>query len=112
MLKILGRLTVVLLLVAAGLALTLSGLSAADDAAEECVSPGGEGGCYTSIQEAVNAVDVGGTVRVMAGTYVENITISKDVMLLGGFDDTTFTSRITIICNDVIYNLYSSCIYI
>jgi uncharacterized repeat protein (TIGR01451 family) len=62
-------------------------------AADQCVAPGGAGGCHASIQAAVDAASSGDTVRVVAGTYTENIGISKDLTLLGGFDDTTLTSR-------------------
>ncbi len=35
------------------------------------------------IQEGVNAVTAGGTVNVLAGTYVENVTIAKNLTLAG-----------------------------
>ena len=39
---------------------------------------------FTSIQAAIDAVDVGGRVHILAGTYSENTTITgKDVDLLG-----------------------------
>ena len=88
-----ARAIVVVCFAVAGLGLTLSSLSATGNAAEECVSPGGEGGCFTKIQDALNAVDAGGTVRVMAGTYVESIEIEKALSLLGGYDDATFSTR-------------------
>ncbi|MEQ1825809.1 MAG: Ig-like domain-containing protein [Pirellula sp.] len=39
-----------------------------------------------SIQRGIDAVAVGGTVNVEAGTYVENLTISKDVDVIGAVD--------------------------
>ncbi|UUO07762.1 Ig-like domain-containing protein [Blastopirellula sp. J2-11] len=46
---------------------------------------------FSTIQEGVDDVTVGGTVTVNDGTYVENVTINKDLTLqsLNGRDDTT-----------------------
>ena len=38
---------------------------------------------FLTIQEAVDAVAIDGTTFVLAGTYVENVTISKALDLLG-----------------------------
>ena len=62
-------------------------------AADQCVAPGGAGGCFSTVQAAVNAVGNGETVRVVAGTYNENVVINKSLTLLGGFTDTSLTSR-------------------
>ncbi|HKZ83811.1 MAG TPA: choice-of-anchor Q domain-containing protein [Anaerolineae bacterium] len=62
-------------------------------AANQCVAPGGAGGCHATIQAAVNAVGSGETVRVVVGTYNENVVITKSMTLLGGYADTTFTNR-------------------
>ncbi len=44
---------------------------------------------YATIQEAIDNVDVGGTVYVEAGTYTEDITIDKNITLTGeGENDT------------------------
>jgi parallel beta-helix repeat protein len=48
-----------------------------------CVNPGGTGGCFDSIQAAVNAVGAGGVVNVAAGTYHEDIQIQKRLSLQG-----------------------------
>src|SRR6185436_5922560 len=40
-----------------------------------CVNPGGTGGCFSTIQAAVNAATNGDTVNVEAGTYDEDVTI-------------------------------------
>src|SRR6185437_8100544 len=48
-----------------------------------CVNPGGTGGCFDSIQAAVNAVAAGGVVNVAAETYHEDIQIQKRLSLQG-----------------------------
>lgn len=40
-----------------------------------CVNPGGTGGCFASIQAAVDAAGSGEVVEIEAGTYVENVVI-------------------------------------
>ncbi len=41
----------------------------------------GSGGQYTSITEAVNAAQPGDTITIIAGTYTENIIVTKSVTL-------------------------------
>jgi len=43
-----------------------------------CVDPAGAGGCFTTIQGAVNSVPAGGdaVITIAAGTYLENLTVS------------------------------------
>jgi parallel beta-helix repeat protein len=38
---------------------------------------------FATIQDGINAVDDGGTVNVLAGTYVEDVVVSKSLSLLG-----------------------------
>jgi hypothetical protein len=40
-----------------------------------CVNPGGTAGCFSTIQDAVNAAKRGEVISIAAGTYVENVTI-------------------------------------
>lgn len=70
-----------------------TGLSGLAVAANQCAAPGGGGGCFATIQAAINAAGSGDTVRVVAGVYPENVTITKNLTLLGGFNDTTLTGR-------------------
>jgi parallel beta-helix repeat protein len=70
--------------------LIISGQARTVAAAALCVSPDGSGGCYTSIQAAVNAANSGDTISVAPGTYQESVTISTPLTLVGaGADSTT-----------------------
>ncbi|WP_038037640.1 right-handed parallel beta-helix repeat-containing protein [Thermorudis peleae] len=62
-----------------------AGMTVSVDAAagSACVNPSGAGGCFTSIQTAINAVVAGGVVTVEPGTYHEMVTITKPVILKG-----------------------------
>ncbi len=44
---------------------------------------------FNTIQEGIDAVAIGGTVHVAAGTYAENVLINKSIDLLGKDKDTT-----------------------
>lgn len=52
-------------------------------AASLCVNPGGTGGCYTTIQAAVNHASPFDVVHVWPGTYKEYVTIGKPLSVLG-----------------------------
>ncbi len=49
---------------------------------------GGNWPCYSKIQDGINSVGIGSTIKVAQGTYYENIVIdeSKEVALIGGWD--------------------------
>ena len=52
-------------------------------AGTSCVSPGGAGGCFSSIQAAVDAASPGDTINVQPGTYSEAVVIRKSLSLIG-----------------------------
>jgi parallel beta-helix repeat protein len=62
-------------------AITIS--PAAASAATHCVAPGGAGGCYATISEAVAASGSGDTIYVRHGTYFEQVMIDKPLSLVG-----------------------------
>lgn len=68
-------------------AMGLLAVTSSARAATLCVDADG-GGCFRTIQEAVNAAAPGDTVRVRAGVYFENVTIpaGKDGLRLQGVD--------------------------
>lgn len=57
-----------------------------------CVNPDGSGGCYPSIQAALDAADDGDVIRVAQGTYSETLVITRSVTLQGGWN-AGFTAR-------------------
>ena len=54
-------------------------LTVAEDGSEE----------YTRIQDAINASENGDTVRVLEGTYHENVIVNKSVMVVGDGSEVT-----------------------
>ena len=48
-----------------------------------CVNPGGTGGCFSTIQAAINASASGDRIDVAAGTYQEHITLKDGVSIHG-----------------------------
>jgi len=48
-----------------------------------CVNPGGTGGCYSRIQDAINAASAGTSINVAAGTYTEHITMRDSISVYG-----------------------------
>ena len=79
----------------------LAAVSASAKPANLCVNPGGTGGCFSSIQDAVNATGKSGSVvNVAFGSYFENVTIPKirltinadpDTAIFGNTSDPIFT---------------------
>ena len=55
-------------------------------AATRCVNPGGTGGCYSSIQRAIDAAAPGDTILIGKGIYTENVVVTKPLTLLGAGD--------------------------
>lgn len=53
-------------------------------AAVRCVNPGGTGGCFATIGAAVAAATAGDTINVAAGTYNEQVILSKANLILRG----------------------------
>ena len=62
-------------------------------AATFCVNPGGTGGCFSSIQAAVDAASPGTTIDVAAGTYAEIVQVrTRNLTIRGsGASATTLT---------------------
>lgn len=52
-------------------------------AANLCVNPGGSGGCYSTIQSAVNNATAKAVIKVGPGTYKEGVVIGIPLSLIG-----------------------------
>jgi len=94
-----GTLPIVLLLLVLALLLLAVPRQIAS-AATLCVNPGGTGGCFASIQAAVNAASSGDTINIAPGTYAENVGIlnkplTLPLTLLGTSTLTTFVDTIS-----------------
>jgi hypothetical protein len=67
----------------------------------------GAGEAYSTIQEAVDAALDGDTIVVLAGTYVENVNVDKDVTILGanqGIDGNGARSPESIVDGQIVIN--------
>jgi len=66
-------------------------LGAVAHGATLCVNPGGTGGCFASVQAAVDAAGTGDVVTIAPGTYTENVLIGegKQLSLEGDAPSTT-----------------------
>jgi len=75
---------------AAGAVLVTLAIPAAAAPPPVCVNPGGTGGCFATIQSAVDAAARGAVIEIAAGTYVENVVIPTAAKLtLSGAGATT-----------------------
>ncbi|MEW5985294.1 MAG: right-handed parallel beta-helix repeat-containing protein [Chloroflexota bacterium] len=75
-------------------------LSAAPHNSELCVRPDGLGGCYTTIQAAVDAATDGDTILIAAGAYTETISYDKDLTVIGGWQPAGWVLTETIVYGD------------
>jgi hypothetical protein len=64
-------------------------LSQTSYSATICVNTTGTGGCYSSIQAAINVAVTNDTVKVMPGTYSESIVIGKKIVVMGSGHEVT-----------------------
>jgi len=71
------------LILSAGAAFLPAVLSIPAVGATLCVNPAGSGGCYATIQAAVNAAHPYDVINVAAGTYKESVVIGIPLSLLG-----------------------------
>jgi hypothetical protein len=69
--------------------LIVSLLAGSARAATHCVAPGGAGGCFDSVQGAVDAAASGDTVSVAPGTYAGDLTVTKRLTIAGAGADVT-----------------------
>jgi hypothetical protein len=71
-------------------AVLFAALSQNASAANLCVNPAGSGGCYKTIQSAVNHAAAFDVIRVAAGAYKEDILIGIPLSLIGAGADRSF----------------------
>jgi uncharacterized delta-60 repeat protein len=61
-----------------------------DHATLDVTAAGAQTGTTGRVQEGVDRVNSGGTVNVQAGSYLDNVTVNKSVLLSGASQATTF----------------------
>lgn len=66
-----------------GAPVLLAAISVPAGAKKLCVNPAGSGGCYTTIQAAVNNASTKDTIQVGPGTYTEAVVIGTPLSLIG-----------------------------
>jgi len=74
-------------------ALSGQALASSSDTVGLCAGPGTH---YITIQAAVTAVSAGGTVKVCPGTYPEQVTINKNLTLIGIANGTSDAAVVTV----------------
>jgi predicted outer membrane repeat protein len=81
----------------ASLAFTLlAAASASAKPANFCVNPGGTGGCFSSIQDAVDATGKSGSlINVAFGAYFDNVTVPKIKLTINADPDTAIFGNTT-----------------
>lgn len=94
---------------AAGLPLKM-GLTPTTRAATLCVNPGGTSGCFTTIQGAINAASSGDIINIEAGTYTENLSITKTLTLAGAGQQSTIidgaqVDHVVYVKGDIVVNI-------
>jgi pectin methylesterase-like acyl-CoA thioesterase len=81
----------------------LSGQAFASSSVTVGLCPG-PGTHYTTIQAAVTAVSIGGTVKVCPGTYPEQVTITKNLTLIGIVSGTSDSAVVTVPAGGLVTN--------
>ena len=86
------------------------GAAPATQAATLCVAPGGAGGCFATIQAAIDAAaGTGDVINVAAGTYAENLSAFGKNLTISGAGATIIsgnnTGRVWVIYSNSSLNL-------
>lgn len=71
--------------------------SASAPAVTLCVRPDGSGGCFATIQAAVDVATAGEEILIAAGTYTENVNVVTNLTLTGGWQPAGWTLTETVI---------------